>query len=56
MQDHLANNEAKHNLDVGSGSRAQTGRMLIGIEKLLQKEEPDVFLVEGDTNTVLAGD
>ena len=48
--------EAKYNLDVGSGSHAEeTGRMLIGIEKILLKEKPDVVLIEGDTNTVLAG-
>lgn len=46
----------RYNLDVGSGSHAEeTGKMLIGIEKVLLKEKPDVILVEGDTNSVLAG-
>ena len=46
----------KYNLDIGSGTHAeQTGKMMIGIEKILKKERPDIILVEGDTNTVLAG-
>lgn len=48
--------EAKYNLEVGSGSHAeQTAKILIGVEKVLQKESPDIVLVEGDTNSVLAG-
>ena len=48
--------EAKYNMDVGSGSHAkQTAKMLTGLERILQKEKPDVVLVEGDTNTVFAG-
>ena len=47
--------EAKYKLEVGSGSHAeQTGRIMVGIEKTLEKERPNIILVEGDTNTVLA--
>lgn len=46
----------KYNLGVGSGTHAgETGKILVGAEKILIKEKPDVVLVEGDTNTVLAG-
>jgi len=48
--------QAKYNLDVGSGKHGeQTGKMLAGIEDILIKDQPDVVLVQGDTNTVLAG-
>ncbi len=47
---------AQYNLDIGSGSHGeQTGKMLIGIERILTEEKPNTILVEGDTNTVLAG-
>lgn len=46
----------KYNLDVGSYSHAeQSSKILIGVEKILTNEKPSVVLVEGDTNTVLAG-
>lgn len=48
--------QPKYNLDVGSGSHAeQTGKIMSGVEKILIKEKPDAILVQGDTNTVMAG-
>ena len=43
------------NLSVGSGSQPyQVGAIVSGMEPLLTELEPDVLLVEGDTNSVLA--
>jgi len=44
------------NLNIGSGSHAaQTGAMLIGLEKLMTEQQPDWVVVYGDTNSTLAG-
>jgi len=43
------------NLNIGSGSHSeQTAKALIGIEKALLKEKPDIVIVQGDTNAVLS--
>lgn len=46
----------RYHLDAGSGSHAeQTARIMTGVERVLSREKPDHVLVQGDTNTVLAG-
>ncbi len=46
----------KYNLHVGSGKPGQqTGMMIEKIETILEQEKPRAVIVQGDTNTVLAG-
>jgi UDP-N-acetylglucosamine 2-epimerase len=48
--------EPHYHLATGSGSHAvQTGRMLKGVEKVLEKEKPEITVVYGDTNSTIAG-
>lgn len=48
--------DPEYNLNVGSGSHGfQTGTILMRTEDILIKEKPSVILVQGDTNTVMAG-
>lgn len=48
--------QPEYNLDVGSGIYAeQTGRIMMGIEKILLEEKPKVVIIQGNTNMVLAG-
>ena len=44
-----------YNLGISGGTHAQmTGKMMIAIEEVLMKENPDWLLVYGDTNSTLA--
>lgn len=48
--------EPQHHLGVGSLSHGeQIGRMLTGIERVLLSQRPSVVVVQGDTNSALAG-
>lgn len=52
----LAIPKEKYNLKVGSGSHAaQTAQMMVELEKVIEKEQPDAILMYGDTNSTLAG-
>jgi len=54
--DNLELPQPDYNLGVGSGEHAeQTGEMLTGIGTALDAENPDTVLVQGDTNSALAG-
>lgn len=45
-----------YNLEInGVGHGAMTGRMLEKIEEILKKEQPDMVMVYGDTNSTIAG-
>ena len=47
--------EPDYNLGISGGTHAEmTGRMMIAIEEVLMKEQPDWLLVYGDTNSTLA--
>ncbi len=44
------------NLHAGSGTHAgQASRIMLGFEKVLLEEKPDAVVVQGDTNTTMAG-
>ena len=48
--------EPDYNLNINSGLHgAQTGLMLIELEKIIIKEQPDLMITFGDTNSTLAG-
>ncbi len=54
--DQLGMSKPDYQLQAGGGSHgAQTGRMMIELEEIILKEQPDAVVVYGDTNSTLAG-
>lgn len=51
----LALPKPKYNLGLGGIAKHQLGLFIEGITKVLESEKPDAVLVEGDTNSVVAG-
>src|SRR5688572_7498734 len=48
--------QPQYSLGVGSGSHSKMlAGMLVALEDVFEKEKPSVVVVQGDTNTVLAG-
>jgi UDP-GlcNAc3NAcA epimerase len=48
--------EPLYNLEIGSDTHgAQTGRILVEVEKVMLAETPDLTIVYGDTNSTLGG-
>jgi len=54
--DDLELSEPEYNLEVGSGDHAaQTGEMVSRLGGVLEREAPDIVIVQGDTNSAFAG-
>ena len=54
--DELEPPQPDYNLNIGSGKHGEmTGRMMVALEEVFEEELPTDVLVQGDTNTVLAG-